>query len=81
MNGYTDVRDLLPAVRLPTLVLHAVGDRDVQVAEGRYIASRIAGAQYIEFPSGDHYFWASHQDEILAEIQAFLTGVPGASRR
>jgi pimeloyl-ACP methyl ester carboxylesterase len=75
MNTYTDVREVLPSVRVPTLVLHAVGDRDVQAAEGRHIASRIAGAQYVEFPSGDHFFWASHQDEILAEIQDFLTGV------
>lgn len=75
MNTLTDVREVLPSVRVPTLVLHAVGDRDVQAAEGRYIASRIAGAQYVEFPSGDHLFWASHQDEILAEIQDFLTGV------
>jgi pimeloyl-ACP methyl ester carboxylesterase len=75
MNTHTDVRELLPSVRVPTLVLHAVGDRDVQAAEGRYIASRVAGAQYVEFPSGDHFFWASHQDEILAEIQDFLTGV------
>jgi hypothetical protein len=74
MNSYTDVRDLLPSVRVPTLVLHAVGDRDVQVAEGRYVASCIPGAQYVEFPSGDHFFWVSHQEEILAEIQAFLTG-------
>ncbi len=75
MNTHTDVRELLPSVRVPTLVLHAVGDRDVQAAEGRYIASRIAGAKYVEFPSGDHFFWASHQDEILAEIQDLLTGV------
>jgi len=75
MNSYTDVRAVLPSVRVPTLVLHAVGDRDVQAAEGRYIASRIPGARYTEFPSGDHVFWASHQDEILAEIQEFLTGV------
>lgn len=75
MNSYTDVRDVLSSVRVPTLVLQAVGDRDVQVEEGRYIASRIPGAHYVEFPSGDHLFWASHQDEILAEIQDLLTGV------
>jgi len=75
MNSYTDVREVLPSVRVPTLVLQAAGDRDVQAEEGRYIASRIAGARYVEFPSGDHFFWASHQDEILAEIQGLLTGV------
>ena len=62
-------------MRVPTLVLQAVGDRDVHAVEGRYIASHIAGAKYVEFPSGDHFFWASHQDEILAEIQGLLTGV------
>ena len=75
MNSHTDVRALLSSVRVPTLVLQAAGDRDVQAAEGQYIASRIPGAHYVEFPSGDHLFWASHQDEILAEIQEFLTGV------
>lgn len=75
MNSYTDVRAVLSSVRVPTLILQAVGDRDVQAEEGRYIASRIAGARYVEFPSGDHIFWASHQDEIVAEIQEFLTGV------
>lgn len=75
MNSDMHVRDVLVSVRVPTLVLHAVGDRDVQAAEGRYIASRIPGARYVEFSSGDHLFWASHQDEILAEIQELLTGV------
>jgi pimeloyl-ACP methyl ester carboxylesterase len=75
MNSDTDVRDLLSSVRVATLVLQAMGDRNVNVAEGRYIASRIADARYVEFPSGDHVFWVSHQDEILAEIQELLTGV------
>jgi pimeloyl-ACP methyl ester carboxylesterase len=75
MNTYTDVREVLPSVRVPTLVLQAVGDRDANAAEGRFIASHIAGAQYVEFASGDHLFWASHQDESLAEIQGLLTGV------
>jgi pimeloyl-ACP methyl ester carboxylesterase len=74
MNSYTDVRDVLSSVRVPTLVLHAIGDHDVQAVEGRYIASRIAGARYVEFPSGDHWFWVSHQDDILGEIQELLTG-------
>jgi pimeloyl-ACP methyl ester carboxylesterase len=75
MNSYTDVRAVLSSVRVSTLVLQAISDLDVQAAEAQYIASRIPGAQYVEFPSGDHLFWASHQDEILTEIQEFLTGV------
>ena len=75
MNSYTDVRDVLPSVASLRSCSTRWGDRDVQAAEGRYIASRIAGARFVEFPSGDHFFWASHQDEILAEIQGLLTGV------
>jgi len=74
VNSYTDITDVLSAVRVPTLILHAVGDRDVKVQEGRYLASRIPGAKLVELPSGDHLFWASHEKEIVGEIQAFLTG-------
>lgn len=74
MNTYTDVRTALPAVRVPTLVLHAVGDRDVNVEEGRYLASRVPGAKLVELPHADHLFWVSHGDEMLAEIQEFVTG-------
>jgi len=75
MNSDTDVRNVLPSIRVPTLVLQGIDDLNVNVAEGRYIASRIPGARCVELPSGDHVFWASHQDEILAEIQGFVTGV------
>jgi pimeloyl-ACP methyl ester carboxylesterase len=43
MNSYIDVRAVLPTIRVPTLVLHRRGDLDVDVAEGRYLASRIRG--------------------------------------
>jgi pimeloyl-ACP methyl ester carboxylesterase len=74
LNSFVDVRHVLPAVRVPTLILQARDDQDVKVEEGQYIASRIANAKYVEFPSGDHLYWVSHQDEVLAEIQEFLTG-------
>src|SRR5439155_7884393 len=74
MNTYVDVRSVLAHVRVPTLVLQAVGDRDVDVRDGRYLAAHIPGAKYIELPSGDHMWWVSHQDEILTEVQEFLTG-------
>ena len=78
MNTYVDVRSVLPHVRVPTLVLQAVGDRDVDVRDGRYLAQHIPGAKYVELPSGDHMWWVSHQDEILGEVQEFLTGTrPG----
>jgi class 3 adenylate cyclase len=75
MNSFTDVRDVLPAVRVPTLVLHGSTDTDVRVEEGRWIASRISGARFVEVPGASHVFWSLHADAILAEIQDFLTGV------
>jgi pimeloyl-ACP methyl ester carboxylesterase len=47
MNSYIDVRDVLPTIRVPTLVLHRTGDHDVDVAEGRYLASKIPGARFV----------------------------------
>lgn len=75
MNTFVDVRSILASVRVPTLILHAIGDRDVTLGDARYLASSILGAKYVELPSGDHMWWVSHQDEIIAEIQEFLTGV------
>ncbi|MGH2490435.1 MAG: adenylate/guanylate cyclase domain-containing protein [Candidatus Limnocylindria bacterium] len=74
MNTFVDVRAVLPTIRVPTLVLQAIGDRDVDVRDGRYLADHIASAKYIELPSGDHVWWVSHQEEIIGEIQQFLTG-------
>lgn len=74
INTDVDVRDVLPHVRVPSLVVQAVGDRDVDVRDGRYLAQHIPGAKYVELASGDHMWWVSHQDEILAEVQEFLTG-------
>jgi pimeloyl-ACP methyl ester carboxylesterase len=74
MNSFVDVRAILPLVRVPTLVLQANGDRDVRVEEGRYLAAHIAGARYVELPSGDHLWYVSHEAEIVGEIQEFLTG-------
>jgi pimeloyl-ACP methyl ester carboxylesterase len=74
MNSEIDVRDVLPVIRVPTLVLHRTGDRDVDVEEGRYIAGRIAGAQFVELPGADHTFWARGAAEVADEIEEFLTG-------
>jgi len=73
MNSKADVRDLLPSVQCPTLVLHRTGDRDSRVEEGRYSANRIPGARFIELPGDDH-FPAADPDQILDEVEEFLTG-------
>jgi pimeloyl-ACP methyl ester carboxylesterase len=74
MNTQIDVRALLPTIRVPTLVMHRTGDRDINVEEGRYIASRIPGAKYVELPGADHFMWTEDADRVLDEIEEFLTG-------
>jgi pimeloyl-ACP methyl ester carboxylesterase len=75
MNTEIDVRHVLPTIRVPTLVLHRTGDLDSNIAEGRYIAERIPGAKFVELPGVDHLPWVGQQDDILDEIEEFLTGV------
>lgn len=74
MNTHIDVRQLLPAVRVPTLVLHSVGDRLIDVNCGRYIADRIPNARWVEFPGCDHVPWGEDCDAMCDEIEEFLTG-------
>lgn len=71
MNSTVDVRHVLPAIRVPTLVLHRSGDLDARVEEGRYIAERIPGARFVELPGEDH-FVAIDPDQILDEVEDFL---------
>lgn len=75
MNTLIDVRAILPTIRIPTLVMHRTGDRDVKVAEGRYIAAHIPGARFVELEGDDHLPWIGDQDTFLDEMQEFLTGV------
>lgn len=70
-----DVRDILPAVRVPTLVLHRAGDRRIEIGAGRYLAERIPHARFIELPGIDHLAWVGDYDAILNEVEEFLTGV------
>jgi pimeloyl-ACP methyl ester carboxylesterase len=74
MNSQFDVRALLPAIRVPTLVLHRSGDRDSRPEEGRYIAERIPGARFVELEGEDH-FPSIRADEIVDEVEEFLTGM------
>ncbi len=74
MNSEADVRDLLASVQCPTLVLHRTGDRDSRVEEGRYIAERVPGARFVELSGTDHVPMID-PDQILDEVEEFLTGV------
>ncbi len=75
MNTQIDVRHVLPAVRVPTLVLHRTGDLDANVGEGRWIAARIPGARFVELPGADHLPWIGDSDAVVGEVEEFLTGV------
>jgi pimeloyl-ACP methyl ester carboxylesterase len=75
MNYEIDVRHLLPVVRVPTLVVHSVGDLAIPVAAGRYFAEHVASAKYVELPGVDHLPWGQDADAILAAVEEFLTGV------
>lgn len=76
MNAEIDVRNVLPLVYVPTLVIHRTGDLCLKVEEGRYVASRIPGSRYVEFPGDDHLPFVGNQNEILDEIERFVTGAP-----
>jgi class 3 adenylate cyclase len=71
----SDVRSVLSAIRLPTLVIHRKDARAFRVEHGRYLAEHIEGAKYVELPGIDNLIWAGDQDAIVAEIQDFVTGV------
>lgn len=75
MNSEIDVRDVLPSIRVPTLVIHRTGDICLKVEEGRYVASRIPDAKYVEFGGIDHLPFVGEQGEILDEIERFVAGL------
>jgi len=73
----SDVREILPSVRVPTLVLQRLGDRWAPPGNGRYLADHIPEATLVELPSEDHLIWAGDYERIVAETQEFLTGKRG----
>ncbi len=75
MNTEIDIRHVLKTIRVPTLVVHRSGDACLKVEEGRYLADNIANAKFVELPGVDHLPFVGEQDEILDEIESFLTGV------
>ena len=78
-NGYRnqfrfDVRAILRAIRVPTLVLHRKENTYIRPDNGRYLAERIAGAKFVEVPGRDHLFHVGETGVILDSIEEFLTG-------
>src|SRR5437867_3607379 len=65
---------VLPTIRVPALIMNRIEDGDVKSDEARFIASRIPGAGLMLFPGADHVPWVGQTEEILGEIEEFLTG-------
>jgi class 3 adenylate cyclase len=73
MNMEVDITNVLPAIRVPALVLHRTGDRICKAEESRYLAERIPGVKHVELPGEDHIPWVGDSDSILREIETFAT--------
>ena len=75
MNSQIEISGILPAVRVPTLVIHRTGDKTVNVEGGRDVAAHIPGARLVELPGIDHLFYVGENaDQIADAIEEFLTG-------
>ena len=70
----SDVRDVLPSIRIPTLVLNRTGNRIVPVDQSREAAAAIPDARFVELPGTDHLAFSEDVDSLLDEIEEFLTG-------
>jgi class 3 adenylate cyclase len=83
MNYEIDVRQLLSSIRVPTLVIHATGDRTIPIECGRYLAQHIPDAHLVELNTADHLPYVGCPEEIVDRVDEFLTGghTPGAIDR
>jgi hypothetical protein len=75
-NTQTDIRAVLPAVSVPTLVLHRTRDLDVNIEEARYLALHMPAAQLVELDGDDHLIYTGDADRIVDEVQKFFTERP-----
>jgi class 3 adenylate cyclase/pimeloyl-ACP methyl ester carboxylesterase len=71
-----DVRSVLPAIGLPTLVIARDGNMVFPAHHSRYLAERIVGASYLEFPGADLRFYVGDSEPVLDAIEEFVTGAP-----
>jgi pimeloyl-ACP methyl ester carboxylesterase/class 3 adenylate cyclase len=77
MLGQIDVRDVLPSIRVPTLVIHRAETTWNRVEHGRYLAEHIPGARIVEVPGVDHFSFIGDSEAILSETEKFVAGIVG----
>lgn len=84
MNRDMDIRDILPTIRVPTLVLNRLGDPVAPIEAVRDMTARIGGARLLEFPGGTHRIMRTPEaDAVIGAIEEFVTGerpVPNIDR-
>ncbi len=75
MNKEIDIRDVLPTVRVPALVMHGSEDRVVPVEVGRYTAERLSSARFVALPGVGHLALRAGGDVLQVELERFLTDI------
>ncbi len=73
MNREIDARAALAAIHVPTLVLAREDDSAFSVEESKWMADRIHGARFVSFPGSDHFFWVGDQDQLLDQVEPFVS--------
>jgi class 3 adenylate cyclase len=73
--GEFDVRDVLPSIRVPTLIMHRRDDSFIKIEHSRFLAAHIPGARYLELEGTDNMFSLGDSESLLGEIEEHLTGV------
>ena len=74
MNRSIDARDILPSIRVPTLVLRRVDDPGAAIEASRYLVEHVPGAKFVELPGDARFHFVGDGDPFVDEIQEFLTG-------
>jgi len=81
MNMRLDIREVLPRIEVPTLILHRTGDTWIDVGHARYMAQHIPNATFVELAGSEHRPWLGDVDAIADAIEVFLTGQKSRPRR
>lgn len=80
MNDQIDVRDILPSIHVPTLVIHRRHERTLSIEHGRYLAQHIPAAEMVELDGDDHLPFVGNQEEILGPVERFIAALDSAQR-
>jgi class 3 adenylate cyclase/pimeloyl-ACP methyl ester carboxylesterase len=72
-----DVREVLPSISAPTLILHRADNAWVRPEHSRHLAEHISGATYVELPGSDYFVFLGDSEAVLGEIESFVSGVVG----